>query len=156
VREIAPLYFVVCASPAYLAVRGTPHRSADLAAHNCLRMRSRASGQALNWSLGPQNTPVAPPVDGNLVCNDMTALVTAALHGHGLACAPVPLVLPLLRAGALVPVMPDGLSCAAHVFIHYPNRKNLPARVRTFVNFLLEHLRSNPDLGGDVRTLIGA
>lgn len=154
-REIAPLPFIVCASPAYLAARGTPRQPADLATHNCLRMRSRATGQALNWSLGPESTPVAPPVEGNLVCNDITALVMAALHGQGLVCAPMPLVLPLLRAGALLPVMPDWLARGAHVFIHYPNRKNLPARVRSFVDFMLEHLRSHPDLAGDAQRLIG-
>jgi DNA-binding transcriptional LysR family regulator len=93
-------------------------------------------------------------VNGDLVCNDVTALVTAALHGQGLVLAPLPLVLPLLRAGALVPLMPDWLSHGAHVFIHYPNRRNLPARVRSFVEFLLQQLRGHPDLTTDADTLI--
>jgi len=77
-----------------------------------------------------------------------------SVHGQGLVCAPLPLVLPLLRAGALVPLMPDWLGCGAHLFIHYPNRRNLPARVRTQVNFLLEQLRNNADLTTDVGMLI--
>lgn len=154
VRPIAPLTFVVCAAPSYLAARGTPRQPADLARHNCLRMRSRSTGRPLNWALGPERTPTLPPVNGDLVCNDVTALVTAALHGQGLVLAPLPLVLPLLLAGALVPLMPDWLSHGAHVFIHYPNRRNLPARVRSFVEFLLQQLRSHPDLTTDADTLI--
>jgi len=114
VRPIAPLTFMVCAAPSYLASRGTPRTPADLARHNCLRMRSRTTGRALNWALDPDRAPTLPPVNGDLVCNDMTALVTAALHGQGLVLAPVPL--PLLRAGALVPRMPDWLGHGAHVF----------------------------------------
>jgi DNA-binding transcriptional LysR family regulator len=152
VREVAPLPFVVCAAPAYLAVRGVPRDPRDLARHNCLRLRARSTGRALPWLLGPERVPV--PVDGDLVSNDLTALVTAALHGQGLVCAPVPLVLPLLRAGALVPLVTDWLGLGAHVFIHYPNRRNLPARVRCFVNFVVDALRANPDLTGDVQTLL--
>ena len=154
VRQIAPLHFLVFASPAYLAARGTPREPADLAHHNCLRMRSRATGMAMNWSLGRDSAAVAPPVQGNLVSNDLSALVTAALHGQGLVLAPLPLVLPLVRAGALVPVMSDWPTVGADVFIHYPSRKNLPARVRVLVNFLLEGLRHNPDLHGKLETLI--
>ena len=155
-REIAALPFVVCASPVYLAARGTPRVPADLIAHNCLRMRSRATGRALNWTLGREREPVVPPVEGDLVSNDLTALVTAALHGQGLVCAPLPLVLPLLRAGALVAPMPQWLAHGQHVYIHYPNRRNLPVRVRTLVNFLLERLRANPDLTTDPATLLQA
>jgi hypothetical protein len=48
----------------------------------------------------------------------------------------------------------DWLGLGAHVFIHYPNRRNLPARVRCFVNFVVDALRANPDLTGDVQTLL--
>jgi DNA-binding transcriptional LysR family regulator len=152
VREIAPLPFVVCAAPAYLAAHGTPRTPADLQHHNCLRMRARGSDRALPWALGAERTPV--PVHGDLVCNDLTALVTAALHEQGLVFAPLLFVLPLLRAGALVALLTDWLGRGAHVFIHYPNRRNLPARVRTFVNFLLEELRAHPDLTGDAQALL--
>jgi len=105
----------------------------------------------LNWSLG--GTPVDPPVQGNFLANDIVTLVTAAVQGQGLVWAPLPLVLPLFRSGALAPVLPDSIAQPAHIFLHYPNRK-LPVRVRCFVNFLLEHLRGHPDLSGDPRVLI--
>ena len=153
-RHIAPLPFVVCAAPAYLARAGVPSTPADLARHNCLRLRDRGTGPGFNWRLGPLREPVAPPVDGNFVANDMTTLVMAALHGHGLVLAPLPLVLPLLRAGALVPLLTDWVASGVQLFIHYPNRRNLPARVRSFVEFLLEQLRSNPDLDTEPQVLL--
>ncbi len=155
VREIASLHFVVCGAPSYLARNGVPQNPADLAGHNCLRLRGRsAPGRGLNWILGLDGVPASPPVDGNFLANDVITLVTAAVHGHGLAFAPLPFVLPLFRSDALVPILPQWISKPAHLFMHYPNRKHLPARVRSFVNFMLDRLRKNPDLTSDPRVLI--
>ena len=153
-REIAPLHFVVCGSPGYLAVNGAPQTPADLARHNCLRLRRRGAGAQPNgWLLGGEGKPARVPVQGNFVANDITTLVTAAVHGQGLVLAPLPLVLPMFRAGALVPVLPASIARTAHLFIHYPNRK-LAARVRCFVNYLLDNLRGHPDLAADGRALV--
>jgi len=103
---------------------------------------------------GPKRSPVTAAVRGNFISNDITTLVTAAVHGQGLVFAPLPFVLPLFRAGSLAPVLPEGISQPAHIFLHYPNRRQLPARVRSFVNFLLESLRKNPDLGSDAQSLV--
>src|SRR5262249_43475570 len=154
-REIAPLHFVVCGAPSYLKQHGTPRRPADLARHNCLRLQSRTTpGRTANWLMGPDRIPVSPPVSGNLLAGDVTTLVLAAVHGQGLAFAPLPFVLPLFRSGALVPVLGECISRPAHLFVHYPNRKHLPVRVRSFVDFMLDRLRKNPDLVLDAQTLI--
>jgi DNA-binding transcriptional LysR family regulator len=143
IREVAPLHFVVCGSPAYLAERGIPLMPEDLTKHNCL-----------NWSLGAGKTAASPTIKGNFVAPDFVTLVTAAAHGQGLVFAPLPLVLPLFRTGALRPVLPDYVSQPARIFIHYLSRRHLPARVKVFVNFMLERLRRNPDLTSDPRTLL--
>ena len=154
-REVAPLNFVVCGAPSYLADRGIPLTLADLSKHNCLRLRRRGPvGRSLNWLLGPRKLAVSPSVRGNFLAHDIITLVTAAVHGQGLVFAPLPLVLPLFRTGALRPVLPEYVSQPARIFIHYVSRKHLPARVKVFVNFMLEHLRSNPDLTSDPQTLL--
>jgi len=155
VREIAPLYFVVCGAPSYLAKHGSPRKPADLAGHNCMRLKGRATPtRPVNWLLGANKVPAAPPVTGNFLANDITTLVTAAMHGQGLVFAPLPLVLPLFRSGALVPLLPDCISRPAHLFIHYPNRRHLPTRVRSFVNFMLGRFRKSPDLVSDPQVLV--
>jgi DNA-binding transcriptional LysR family regulator len=154
-REIAPLNFVVCGSPSYLAERGVPSTLADLARHNCLRLRGRGpTGRVLNWSLGTGKLAVSPSVTGNFITHDITTLATAAVHGQGLAFVPLPLVLPLFRTGALWPVLPQYVSQPARIYIHYLTHRNLPARVKVFVNFMLERLRSNPDLVSDAQSLL--
>jgi LysR family transcriptional regulator, transcriptional activator for dmlA len=154
-REVAPLSFVVCGAPGYLADRGIPLTAADLSKHNCLRLRSRGpAAHALNWMLGPEKIAVKPSVSGNFLANDVSTLVMAAVHGQGLVFAPLPLVLPLFRTGALRPVLPECVSQPARIFIHYTSRKHLAARVKAFVNFMLEHLRNSPDLTSDPQALL--
>jgi DNA-binding transcriptional LysR family regulator len=131
-----------------------PQMPEDLAHHNCLRLHRTASAGAIGWRLGPEQAPASPPIGGNFLANDLTTLVTAAVHGHGLAFAPLPLVLPLFRSGALVPLLTNWISQPAHLFMHYPNRRHLPARVRSFVKFMLGRLRKNPDLTSDPRALV--
>ena len=152
VREIAPLHFVVCGAPSYVAKYGMPGKPADLSGHNCVRQARRIPAGPAHWLLGPNK--VATSVSGNFIANDITTLVMAAVHGQGLAFAPLPFVLPLFRSGALVPLLPHWISKPAHLFIHYPNRKHLPMRVRSFVNFMLDRLRKNPDLISDPKALV--
>ena len=91
---------------------------------------------------------------GNFVSNDLMALITAAIHGQGLVYAPLPRILPLLRSGELKVVLADWFSPGIEVFLHYPSRKGLPARVKAFVKFMLEQLRKNPDLQTDPHVLL--
>jgi DNA-binding transcriptional LysR family regulator len=154
-REVAPLNFVICGAPSYLAERGIPSTPADLAKHNCLRLRGRGPGaRSLNWSLGPGKLAVSPAITGNFLAHDFPTLVAAAVLGQGLVFAPLPLVLPLFRSGALRPVLPECVSQPARIYIHYLSRRQLPVRVKAFVNFMLERLRSNPDLTSDAQLLL--
>ena len=154
-REIAPLHFVVCGAPSYLAERGTPATPADLLGHNCLRLRGRGPvARSSSWRLGSGKHAVSQQVSGNFLARDLPTLVTAAVQGQGLVFAPLPLVLPLLRANALRPVLTDHVAQPARLFIHYASRKHVPARVKIFVDFLLRHLRANPDLVSDPQKLL--
>jgi hypothetical protein len=56
--------------------------------------------------------------------------------------------------GALRQILPECVSQPTRIFIHYVSRKHLAARVKAFVNFMLEQLRSNPDLLSDPQTLL--
>lgn len=150
-REVAPLNFVVCGAPSYFSERGIPLTVADLSKHNCLRLRGRGpAADSLKWRLGPKGLADSASIKGNFIAHDITSLVTAAVHGQGLVFAP----LPLFRTGELRPVLPECVSQPARIFIHYVSRKQLPVRVKAFVNFMLEHLRSNPDLTSDPQALL--
>ncbi len=145
-RPIAPLPFVVCASPDYLKLRGSPTVLADLAQHNCIRLSRAGSREPMSWLLRGADASVNKLINGNLVVNDFAALVMAAVQSQGLVCLPLPLVMPLFRSGQLRPVLTDLIDPRVEVYLYYPNRKNLPSRTRSFVDFVLNRLKQEDDL----------
>jgi DNA-binding transcriptional LysR family regulator len=78
--------------------------------------------------------------------NDFAALVMAAVQGQGLVCVPLQMVMPLFRAGQLRPLLVDCIDPKFEVYLYYPDRKNLPARTRSFVDFVLGRLSNEADL----------
>ena len=58
--RVGALRRVVCASPAYLAARGTPHTPDDLAGHDCITNAGFVSPDV--WTFVRDKTNVAVPV----------------------------------------------------------------------------------------------
>jgi LysR substrate binding domain len=73
------------------------------------------------------------------------ALSEACAGGLGLAQLPMVVALPALRAGRLRVLLPDSVPKTLRLFMYYPDRQ-LPARVRVFVDFVMEVLQNDPDL----------
>ncbi len=157
-REICNLHFVVCGAPSYFSQQGVPKRLEELARHNCLRLAigktaGKTDPRMLNWRVGTPREFLNPPAHGTLIANDFNSLEQAALSGVGLFNAPLPLVMPHFRSGLLRPVLPQCRSSGLTIYLHYRSRRNQPVRMRVFVDFLLESLRSEPDLMNDPNTL---
>ena len=143
-RRIAPCRLVVCASPAYLAERGTPKTVADLSQHNCL-------GYTLSEGLGPDewafggDGKVKVSIKGNLRVNNGDALVAAAIAGQGLIYEPTFVASDALRAGQLIALTLDHPPLELPgVFAAYPANRHPPAKVRAFVDFLAQRFGPNP------------
>jgi DNA-binding transcriptional LysR family regulator len=153
-RPIAPLPFVVCASPAYLAKKGTPQSLADLVQHNCIRVTRPGRQGLMPWALKGMTEDMGKQIQGSVIVSDFAAGVQVAASGLGLVCAPLPLAMPLFRSGELRPVLTPLIVPRLEVYLHYPNRKNLPSRTRVFVDFVLDELRKEPDLQTDAQVLV--
>ncbi len=144
-RPLGALALVLCASPAYLDRVGTPQTLADLAEHRGLSLKLGASGSMLSWWFDSAEGVVEKIPEGPLRCNDFLALSEACCGGLGLAQLPMVVALAALRAGCLRVVLPDHVPKHLRLFMYYPDRK-LPARVRVFVDFVMEALQDHPDL----------
>jgi DNA-binding transcriptional LysR family regulator len=143
-RRIAPVRLVVCAAPAYLAAHGTPQQPADLAAHNCLRLSELSFRD--EWCLtGADDKEVWVPVAGTLRANTTAALRTAALQGQGLVLLPTFLVGDDLKAGRLVPLLSGYAPADAAVRAMYPHGRHLSAKVRIFIDFLIDRFGNGND-----------
>lgn len=142
-RRIAPNRKILLASPAYLARHGAPGKPADLAQHECLVIRENASAYAL-WRLGSGRLARTVRVKGALSCNDGEAVHRWALDGLGIILRSEWDVAADMHAGKLVEVLPDWAPPPADIFAVYPERQQVPAKVRAFVEFLIARLGDTP------------
>ena len=123
------------ASPAYIAARGMPVSLQDLAAHDCV-VFAHPSGRA-TWSLsGQDGTDAEVQVAGRLSGNTVQVLRKAALAGLGIALLPSTMTRRELRAGVLVPVLPQYRRTGHGVHLVYASRRHLPSAVSAFIEVL--------------------
>jgi DNA-binding transcriptional LysR family regulator len=130
----------VVGSPDYLRRHGQPTAPADLQAHNCIRQRF-ASGAIHQWSFEKRAKSVEVMVKGSLIVSDGDLALRAALDGVGLARLPATAVEPHVAAGRLVALLEDWASRSVGFFLYYPSRRQAPAALQAFVEFLKAHAR---------------
>jgi DNA-binding transcriptional LysR family regulator len=144
VRPLACSSFIICATPDYLARRGTPHEPQDLGGHQGLlpavsavrrqltlyRQTAMSTGDGAN----AVTLPLAPAV---LSTTQIELLLAAALAGLGLAGLPSFVAEQALREGRLLRVLPDWRGTTLKLYAAMPTRKQVPVRTRAFVDFLV-------------------
>jgi DNA-binding transcriptional LysR family regulator len=142
-RELAQLLSVLVAAPSYLARSPAPDAPEDLARHRGLLRRSIGSGRLIPWTLRNQaGREVVASVRPVAVLDDPEAIASAAACGMGVALLPMPHVLPLLESGALVRLLPAWHAQTRPLSIYYSSRKLLPAKVRVFIDHIIEQFRA--------------
>jgi DNA-binding transcriptional LysR family regulator len=138
-RHIAPNRRLLCASPAYLAKHGLPKVPSDLVKHNCIGIRQGEEAYGV-WRLssgrGRNASAEAIKTRGNLTTNDGEIAVNWALDGHGILMRAEWDIERYLKNGRLVQVLPQFYTPDADIHAVYPQRHQLAARVRAFVDFL--------------------
>lgn len=153
-RPLGPLKLLLCASPGYLAANGVPNSLDALVEHALLQFQMAGEERPRPWpmavSQGAARHTVALQLPARLICNDYRALLVACVGGCGIAMLPQPLALADLRSGALQVVLPEHTLQGLQLFVHYSSRKQLPARVRAFVDFMVQGLGGHSDLSADI------
>jgi DNA-binding transcriptional LysR family regulator len=139
-RRLAPFSVKVCATPALIEKRGAPRRPQDLADLPCI---IDTNGRWLsNWPfIGDDGETVTVPVSGPIEVNSPLAARAAALAGLGFAILPDFIAAPEIEAGRLTTLFDDRMPTDAGIFAVYPHRRYLPAKVRVFVDFLVQWFR---------------
>ncbi|NRR33346.1 LysR family transcriptional regulator [Oxalobacteraceae bacterium] len=134
-RPLAPYRLMICASPAYLARRGTPAVPEDLSAHECL---SFSAASLASWRLSDADGEYRIAVAGRLQVNHGEALRVAALHGLGIVLQPAILMEADVQAGRLVQLFPKHQLSKRPMHVVYLSDKYRSPKLRSFVDFLVE------------------
>jgi len=133
-RTLAPVQTVLCASPEYLAQRGTPRTPTDLADHLWMLYSLRRQPNRIQLHRGDEEVNFT--VNGRVVADDGEALAEFMRSGAGVGMVPIWFVADDLQSGRLVHVLPDWEGPPLKVYAVYPARALLAAKVRRVVDHL--------------------
>jgi DNA-binding transcriptional LysR family regulator len=139
VRPLAETRRLLCASPGYLAQRGTPRTPEDLLEHDLLIYNLARNPHELNFTRSGERRSVS--VRGVLECNDGQVLRSAALVGLGIMVQPLYIIYDDIVAGRLVPVLDDWELPLLKINIAYQSRIHMPAKVRAFIDYMIERFK---------------
>lgn len=139
-KRIGNTFSVLCASPAYIAEQGFPHRPSELGAHRCLRLVNAAMSLDKWHFEGPDGDEMVAINRTVFQVNTADAMTEAVKAGIGIGALPVYSAIAGLRDGSLVRVLPQYRLYKLNVYALYPSRQYLDAKIRTWVEFLRDTL----------------
>ncbi|GHC64395.1 LysR family transcriptional regulator [Limoniibacter endophyticus] len=142
-KKLAPFSSVLCASPALIEQAGMPRQPRDLAGRPCIiDTNARTLG---NWPFINENgDPISVNVSGPIEVNSPLAARSAAIAGLGFVYLPDFIAFPAIKSGVLVSVLDEFIQSEAAIYAVYPHRRYLPAKIRTFVDYLAHWFKNKP------------
>ncbi len=158
-RRLAPIHNVLAASPSYLAEYGTPQIPNELYEHDCLHYVYYQRG--IEWSLEKDRETARIQPAGRFLVNNSESLLETMLGHSGIGRLPTFVAGHYLSTGELVRVFPEYRMPQQVMYAVYPERRYLPAKVRVFIEYLVEKIgRDQPywdrgicDLGEEIEAV---
>ncbi|MEM1189360.1 MAG: LysR family transcriptional regulator [Pseudomonadota bacterium] len=136
---------ILCASPEYLERHGRPASPRELSDHQLLLFSNETPRVlAANGDLPPGKFP--PPDKRNrVICDDGASMRVATVAGVGISMNSLWSVYPQLQDGSLMRVLPDyQIQDQSAIWLVYPKSNVLTAKVRVFIDFMLETIGDPP------------
>ncbi|MHC6803030.1 LysR family transcriptional regulator, partial [Vibrio antiquarius] len=139
-RRLCPIDMGMFASPEYIKKFGRPQSVEALNQHKWIMYRYKQSGRLLTLTM---------PLDGQLVEFSPThqvtvdngyAMASLASLGAGIALMPQYLARDLVQQGKLMLVSEPQRTDGQGVYIYYPSRKFVPAKVKVFIDYIIRKL----------------
>jgi DNA-binding transcriptional LysR family regulator len=143
-RRLEDATLGIFASPDYLARSGTPKNVPALKAHRCIQFVLPSTGRPMPWLLRENGDDI----DFNFtspsrVHDDVLGAVHWARAGGGLFQIYHFIADDFVRRGELVEVMRKHGGRSRPFSVLYPQNRHLSARVRAFVEFVLQAVRTD-------------
>ncbi|MBO6508388.1 MAG: LysR family transcriptional regulator [Roseibium sp.] len=135
-RKIAPFRTVLVASKEAIEKYGEPKVPADLAARPCIIDTNYRFKQ--NWAFQDNGEKLTVAVKGPLEVNSASAAREAARLGLGFLRTPLFFVRDDVASGDLVVLLENYEEPLRGIYAVYPHRRHLSAKVRAFVDFLVD------------------
>jgi DNA-binding transcriptional LysR family regulator len=131
-RSVGDMRRIVVASPEYLKQRGEPKRPAEIGVHDTIQFG------ASDWHFSEEGREVRVPCTPRFITNSADAAIWHAEQGGGLTRVLAYQAADALRAGRLKVVLAKFEQAPLPIHIVYPTSRLLSAKVRTFVDLVVE------------------
>ena len=141
-RRLCAVHLIACASPAYLAKRGTPRQIEDLDEHDHILFTPAHRNQTWTLHNGDASYEFGRPA--RFASNNFGAVLTATLAAGGIALVSDFMIGEQLKDGSLVRVLPEWATHTTEVHAVYPAREMLPPRLSLFLEHLAQALNPAP------------
>jgi DNA-binding transcriptional LysR family regulator len=135
-RHVGDMRRIMVASPGYLKSRGEPKRPQDIAAHDTIQ--SGSSGGQAEWRFVEGGNEVRMDYAPRLVTNTADAAIRYAEAGGGLTRVLAYQAAEAIKRGRLKIVLAKFEQPALPIHIVYPTSRLLSAKVRTFIDLVVE------------------
>jgi len=141
IRKLAALQVITVATPGYLKRHGRPKHPNDLAHHDCIHLRDPLTRRPFDWEFHKGRKVLAVKTRSRLLVSDARTMLTECLGGMGIAQVFTVAVRDLLESRKLVELFPDWSDETYPLYAYYPSRHHPAAKVRVFVEFVLQAVR---------------
>lgn len=146
-RRIAPLSHVICASPDFLEQYGYPEHPQDIRDWPALCYGNLRHYDQWPYQYQHENGHLEQgvvQVQARLTASNGDFLLHAASQGLGILCEPKFIVHDAINQGVLTPVLTAYQWYEMALYLVYPSVRHKSARVRAFVEFLIQHFGASP------------
>lgn len=141
-RKLCDARLLLCAAPAYLKRVGTPKSPHELAGHQCIvdtNIRWRDI-----WKFERNGRPVTVKIQSTVSVNSAMAVRDALVSGSGIGFCPEFAVSRDIAEGRLTTLFDEYAMPPYGVYLVYPHRNHLSAKVRSFIDFTVDWFTPQP------------
>lgn len=125
---------IAVASPSYVARFGLPAHPRDLRAHRCIGWRPAPDVVPYRWEFAENGREFDVAVEPEITTNDMWLMIRTSCAGAGITFGMEETFRPWLDRGELVPILEDYCPQFPGFFLYFPDRRNLPPKLRALVD----------------------
>jgi DNA-binding transcriptional LysR family regulator len=153
-RSLGLVQQVLVASRAFLDRQGRPASALDASRQTTVCYGSMQGPHM--WKLiDPQDQELQLRLEPALIVDDLMQARQAVLQGLGIAQLPLACCVDDIRQGVLEVLLPDHSAPLHEIQVLFPSRRGMLPAVRSFIDFLSAHCRSEVE-GWQIKRPVGA
>ena len=141
-KPLCRMSMYLTATPEYLAKHGVPSHPNDLIDHECLLYSPVDNPR--RWYFKEGHKTMSVIVNGRFQCDNGNLILDMALASKGITMLPYWMMHSNVSRGDLVLLLPEYAMPATNIKMVYPDRKHLPLKTRSFLDFMAKQTKNHP------------